>query len=259
MSVPGYAPHVKSLALVVLAACSSAQSPKLDGGTSEDARPDAFTMPNPDAPADAPGPYRRTIAVDGSDDFTAAEQFSTTSAAYTARVTWDDEHVYVGYGGPDVAAGALDAATKWLFVYVDTDPAATATGATQSQLYRTQRATFPAGFGAELYARWKADASFSSIERYTSGAWSADAATLETARAGELVELAIPRSALGGATTIGLVTFMINEKDNFEGSFAGLYAGNFTDGYAANLAITKYLLVDFSAERAPNDPANARP
>ena len=44
-----------------------------------------------------------------------------------------------------------------------------------------------------------------------------------------------------------------------EGSYAGLYATNFTDGYAANLALTAYLQADFTASRVTNDPANKKP
>ena len=64
---------------------------------------------------------------------------------------------------------------------------------------------------------------------------------------------------LGGGDTIGIVTWMINEKPNFEGSFAGLFADNFADGYNAQLPLTKYLRIDFTSARVPNDPANVGP
>ena len=173
-------------------------------------------------------------------------------------MTWDDDHVYVGYDGPDLDPTTSDAGTKWLFVYVDVDPGM-GTGATQSQGYNTQRAVFPAGFGAELYARWKADGTYSSIEQHDAGSWSTSAGPLTTARAGQFLELAIPRSLLGSATEIGIVTWMINERALAESSWAGLYADNFTDGYAESLPITKYLRVEFASSRAPNDPLNAAP
>ena len=52
---------------------------------------------------------------------------------------------------------------------------------------------------------------------------------------------------------------MINEKPDFEGSFAGLYGDNFTDGYAAALPLTRYLRIDFVSPLAPNDPENRAP
>lgn len=250
--------------LLALVACSKGTTPKLDSGTGDDGPPfrdgaevdtpaiDALVIDGP------PGAHRHTIVVDGTDDFVAAETFPTTSNGYDARVTWDDQFVYVGYSGPDLDPTALDAGFKWLFVYLDVDPG-TATGATSSQTYNTQTAMFPTGFGAEHYARWKCDASYSSIETHDSGAWSTSATTLVTGRANAFVEIAIPRSLFGGADKVGLVTWMINEKPNFEGSFAGLYANNFTDGYAMTLPLTKYLQIDFGSTRSPNHPENARP
>ena len=80
-----------------------------------------------------------------------------------------------------------------------------------------------------------------------------------TAQAGTLLELSIPLTAIGAATQLGIVTWMINEKDLAEGSFAGLYANNFTDGYAMNLALTAYLQADFLSARTPSDAANKKP
>lgn len=245
--------------LTCAAACAGGHSmPKLDGGTDAAAARDA----DPDAPPDAPigaAAYRHPITIDGTDDFAAADTFATTSAGYVARISWDDDNVYLGYSGPDLDPSALDTQTKWLFAALDLDPGA-GTGATSSLTYNTQHAVFPAGFGAELYARWKCDASFHSLEQDAGGGtWTTSATTLPSAHTGSYVELAIPRSVLGTSATIGVVTWMINEKPTFEGSFAGLYAGNFTDGYAASLPITKYLQIDFASPRAPNDAANAKP
>lgn len=258
--------------LVLLVACSEGTSPKLDGGTGRDAATDRDSATDPDASPDIdaltpdahvidgpPGAYRHTVAIDGTDDFNTNEDFTTTSASFAAKVTWDDANVYVGYRGPDIKGDTGDAAQKWLFVYIDVDPGA-ATGATTSERYNTQAMTFPTGFGAEYYARWKADNSFGSIQQFTAGAWSM-AQMLTFARTGtnDFVELAIPRSLFASASAVGVVTWMINETSLAEGTFAGLYNGNFTDGYAVNGALTKYLHVDFASMNAPNDPSNVRP
>lgn len=249
---------MKRLALVLLAAaCGTADSPHLDGRVVDS----PLTIDAPelvDAPIDALTPYRKTITIDGVDDFALADRFATTSTGYDARIAWDDSYVYIGYAGADLAPSAVDAATKWLFAYVDIDPGA-ATGATQSQLYNTQRATFPSGFGAEYYARRKCDASLASIEQHASGAWTTVGTAPSAAQAGTFVELAIPRSVLGTSTQIGVVTWMINEKNLVESSYAGLYPANFIDGYAANLVVTKYLRIDFDSPRSPNNPANQAP
>jgi hypothetical protein len=249
---------VNRLLLVAsLAACGTAgsASPKLDSGTAEhDARIGVDSPP----PPDQLGTYRHTIQIDGGDDFAPAEQFATTSAAYTARVTWDDQAVYVGYSGPDLDPAAADTGTKWMFVYLDVDPGA-ATGGTTSLRYNTQQATFPSGFGAELYARWRCDATLSSLEQRAADGTYAAIGTPIAGQAGTFAELAIPRSLLGGGTSIGLVTWMINEKPGLEGSFAGLFGDNFADGYSAALPLTRYLRIDFSSPASPNDPANVAP
>jgi hypothetical protein len=263
--------------LASLAACSSASAPRLDNGGDVDPPPHATDAAiaealdarareadaSFDVPIDAPTAPRRdahshTIAIDGSDDFSGSEIFATTTAAFSARVTWDATHVFVGYAGPDLDPAAANTRTKWVFAYVDLDPGGS-TGATASHVYNTQRAVFPAGFGAELYARWKCDGTFTSIEQLQKDGRYATIATPEAAQAGTFVELAIPRALLGTAQSIGIVTWMINEKPGVEGSFAGLYAGNFTDGYSDALPLSKYLLVDFTSDRVPIDPANQAP
>ena len=250
-----------ALACPILVACAHSTSPggPVDAARGADAAP--ADAPAGDAPASdsLPAPYRHTIVLDGMDDFAAADTFTTTSSpSYTARVTWDDHDLYIGYSGPDLSPQTTDASTKWLFVYLDTDPGA-GTGATQSQVYTTQGATFPPGFGAEYYVRYKVDGTLTSLEQDQNGTWTTVTPAPSTAQAGTYVELAIPLAQIGAGAKLGVVTWMINEKQLAEGSYAGLYQGNFTDGYAASLAITKYLLADFTSSRDPDDPANQAP
>lgn len=231
--------------LLALAACSKGNA---------NAQRDAAT---PDALVVDAGPYAHRIMIDGVDDFLSGEQFATTSASYTARVAWDADNLYVGYSGADLDPTTADTATKWLFIYIDIDPGAP-NGALVNEAYNTQGATFPAGFRADYYVRWKCDATLLSVKQFA-GAWTDHALVPPASGVGNFVELAIPRSMIGGGTKWSLVTWMINEKANAEGTYAGLYANNFTDGYAANLALTKFLKIDFTAQRDPNDPANVGP
>ena len=250
------------LACALLAACGgSAATPHLDARAGADARAvDAPRLADASGLGDgAPGPYRHAIAIDGTDDFVAAEVFATTSSpSYGARISWDDTNLYLGYRGPDLDPPAANAATKWVFAYLDVDPGA-GTGAVTSLAYNTQRATFPQGFGAEYYLRWKCDATLASLERFDGTSWAPAATAPTTAHGTQYVEMAIARAALGDPPKLGVATWMINEQNLVESSYAGLYAGNFTDGYAANLALTKYLRIDFGSSAAPNDPANAAP
>ena len=247
---------IRRLVLIgLVSACSSASKAQLDGGAGRDAASDAEIGNDAIDGAEA---YRHTIAIDGTDDFTASETFGTTSAAFGARLAWDATNVYLGYAGPDLDPAAPQTATKWLFAYIDVDPGA-ATGATTSQTYRTQAATFPTGFGAEYYVRWKCDGSLVSIEQHQAGGTWTSVAVPASGRAGTFLELAIPRTTLGATTSVGVVSWMINEADGLEASYAGLYAGNFTDGYAMTLPLTKYVKADLTSSRVPNDPANQSP
>jgi hypothetical protein len=234
--------------LCALAACS-----KGSASGSVDAPPKHDAPVDPDAVT----PYRHTIQIDGVDDFLTAEQFPTTSAGYGARVAWDEQQIYIGYSGTDFDPATADAATKWLFVYVDVDPGA-ANGATVNETYRTQSATFPAGFRADFYVRWRCDATLLSLKTFSGGTWM-EGTPPQAQRSGTFLELAIPRSVIVPGDHVSLVAWMINEKDLAESSFAGLYTGNFADGYASNLALTKFLKIDFTSPRDPNDPANQGP
>jgi hypothetical protein len=233
--------------LLMLAAC---------GDDGMQTPPDARPIPDGSVAQDvSQQPYRHSIAVDGVDDFAANEQLATTSTSFVARITWDDQNLYVGYSGPDVTPATSDASSKWLFIYLDTK----AGGAAQSALYNTQRATFPTGFAADYYARYKIDGTYATLERDDAGTWTTATPAPTTAQADTLVELSIPLAAIGAGTQLGIVTWMINEKALAEGSFAGLYPNNFTDGYAMNLALTAYLQADFLSSRTPSDAANKRP
>ncbi len=235
--------------LVLLAACAGAgNNPKLDGSTA--AGSDAAVVLI-DAAPDATTAYRHTIVIDGSDDFVASEQFTTTSSpTYATKISWDDDQVYFGFHGDDFVTGS---ATKWVFAYLDTAPG----GATASQTYNTQSATLPTGFGAEYYLRHKTDNTLTSLQMWNGSAWVATTTTPTGVQSSGYFEMAIPRAAIGSPATLGIATWMINEGSTVESTYAGLYTGNFIDGYDAN--ISKYLEVDFAAARVPNDPANRLP
>ena len=220
------------------------------------AKPDARVVPDSAPPGEAAvHPYRHVIAVDGVDDFSNAELFATTSASFTARVTWDDANLYIGYAGPDLSTSTGDADKKWLFVYLDT----TSGGEAQSEQYNTQRALFPSGFAADFYARYKVDGTFTTLEHADNGDWTTATPAPTTATSGSFAEIAIPLTSIGANTTLDLVTYMINEKNLAEGTFAGLYEGNFVDGYSTQMQLSAFLHVDFTSGSAPNDPANKRP
>ena len=204
-------------------------------------------------------PWRHTISIDGTNDFTAAsEKLATTTSSFDAYVTWDATALYVAYNGSDVASGS---STRWLFVYLDTDPGA-GTGATSSEQYATQRHSFASGFGAEHYYAWRADGLFPQQKKYGAGAWTSVAGTVTAGRSGTYVEVKIPWASVGSPAKVGVSSFFLNEAAGGEWTYAGLYPSAFTDGYsgaAAPKLIGSYLKVDLASPAAPNDPANKGP
>ncbi len=241
---------------------SDAQVADAQTGTSDAAVTDAAVgTPDAQPPADSGVlAYSHTITIDGVNDFDLAkEEFATTSAGYNAYISWDATHVYLGFGGADVASTD---ANKWLMVFFDTDPGS-ASGALVGELYNTQRPGLPSGFGAEYYYRWRASNDFQDLQAYSAGAWSPVTTTLDAFQSGTFMEVAIARTALGDPAKLGITLLMVNETNLSEGAYAGLYTGNFTDGYydaaAANIPLTAYFEADFASAASPNDLANRRP
>jgi len=202
--------------------------------------------------------YSHTIQVGGTLDFVAAdEEFSTTSMGYSAYVTWDHEKLYIGYQGPDIQTPS---GVNWVLVYLDIDPQGT-DGTDIGQIYNTQQPMLP--FKADWHIRWKANDGFLGAMSYVAGTgWTETTISgLQAARVSDIVELAVPLASLVGSgdppVQIGVVTFMINEANLGEWTYAGLYVGTFTDGYDRDPA--SYLLVDRSLDRRPNDTLNKRP
>lgn len=201
---------------------------------------------------DGGAPYVHTVIVDGTDDFLPGETFPTTSAGFAAYVTWDATHLYLGYQGPDLAGTSP---TAWVLFYLDNG---SGTGAATGQIYNTQAPAFPAGLRPTHYVRWKIDGTFSSVEGYSGGVWSTVGA-VTAARAGDRVELSVPWSLFGDPQTASLTSFLLNEVAFGEAAFAGLYTDNFSDGYHAQIPITRWLAIDRASPLSPNDPSHARP
>ena len=241
-----------AIAMLLVSACASSNDGE-GGNGSIDA---SFVDGQPAADADTTAPYRHTITVDGVSDFSSGELFDTTSSGYQAAFTWDDDNLYLGYLGADIAVDASDSASKWVMVYIDTDPGGDAGSAT-GETYNTQTPTFPAGFLADYYFRRKSDGTLDELKSWDDPGWSV-AVDIDAVVQGSTMEAAVALTALGDPANISIVAFMINEKPTVEWSYAGLYADSFTDGYAETLAIGHYLNVSLSASTPPNAAGNKR-
>lgn len=247
------------MATLVVAGCSTAAPGTPDSGAVGDpdagAPPDARALPDaaggaPDA--SPPDPYRHTIEVDGQSSFTGDEVFATTTESYSAYATWDDERLYLGYLGSDVAAGDPK---KWLLVYLDVAPGGSSTG----ERYNTQAPRFPEGFRADHYYRWQSSGGIEDVVEWTGSAWQASTIAASSARGGPFIEASLALADLGDPVRIGVAVLWINETDGLEAAYGGLYADSFTDGYHASIPIERYLWIDLASSLPPNDAANRRP
>lgn len=226
-------------------------------------RADASVAPADAAPgapdaggADATtGPYRHTITVDGENSFTPAETFATTTASYSAYVTWDDDNLYVGYQGGDVAAADPG---KWLLIYIDSDPGGP-DGSSEGERYNTETPSFPPAFAADYYVRWQSSGEVEDLKSWDGQAWQITDTPVAAQAAGPVLEVAVPRAALGNPPALGLTLLWLNETDQLEAAYGGLYPDSFTDGYHATVPVGRYLAVDFASAAAPNAPENRRP
>jgi hypothetical protein len=91
---------MKPLVALGLIACTSSPAIRLDAG---DQPGDASSQGDAAHDASTSGSaYSHTIMIDGVDDFTPDEAFTTTTATYGAAVTWDATNIYVGYTGDDI-------------------------------------------------------------------------------------------------------------------------------------------------------------
>lgn len=199
--------------------------------------------------------FVHSITIDGANDFTAQENFATTSAGYTAYVTWDSAYVYVGYSGADIGGGASN--TKWVFVHLD----GVTGGATSSETYNTQRQLMPTGFDSDVYFAWKTDDSYRQLKIWNGTTWVTDSVTpVIVSKSGTYVEMAIPLSTLGARTKLGITTYMINEQGGAESTYAGLYSDSFVDGYSATGApkSVAHWVDAFSGFAPPNDPSRKK-
>ncbi len=191
----------------------------------------------PVSPASA-DPYRHTIFIDGMNDFNAGEIFQTTSTGYTSYVTWDDDHLFLGYEGPDVGSSQ----GRWLLLYLrGTD------GTTTGVPYNTQQPALP--FAAKYHLAWKCDGSYRIFKEY-SGTWQDVTDPSFVAWSPGFVELSLPWSALGGLAGVALVACFINETAGVEWTYAGSPWDCFFDSYDPDYATCHEF--DLGSSSSPN-------
>ncbi len=193
--------------------------------------------------------------IDGTNDFTAGETFQTSSPAYVAYASWDDKNIYFGMAGADIASGS---SSKWVLIYVDGNPGNGGTnvgiGYDCGGTCFSQAAKLP--FNAGFHIRWKADNSYTNLQKWDGAAWTNVGPITTVARQGQFLELSVSKVALGSPARLKVNAFMLIEQSGVEWTYAGLPQGSFTDGKGANGGSnqsTKYLDFDIGTQAiAPN-------
>ena len=187
-------------------------------------------------------PYRRTIVIDGLNDFTAGETFTTSSPGYTAYITWDSDYLYLGMQGADIAS---DDSHKWLLAYVSGTP-----GTTSGVLYNTQQPQLP--FPAKYHLRWRADNAYFSAMTFDGTNWSdlGSGVAGNVSRAGGFMEWRVPLATIGNPTQFDAHICMINETSLGETSYAAVPFSSFVPGYDPDY--TKYFSFNLAGSSVPN-------
>ncbi len=184
--------------------------------------------------------YGHTITIDGVNDFTASETFSSSSSGFSGYVSWDGSTVYVGFLGADVSANDSQ---RWLLVYLS-GATTTTTGVT----YNSQGPGLP--FGAGYHLRWRSDDLYTDLQQTDGSTWTSTTWNGSSARNGNFVELSIPAADIGAPTSLRVHLSMINETSMNEWTWAGVPDSSFADGYDPDY--THYYDFDLTASASPS-------
>lgn len=185
--------------------------------------------------------YTHTIAIDGGNDFTAAESFATSSGGFSGYVSWDSSALYIGFLGADVSANSP---TRWLLVYLSGGANTTTTGVT----YNTQGPSLP--YAAGYHLRWRTDDLYTDLQNTDGATWSSITWSGSSARNGDFVELSIPLADLGSPTSLSVHLSMINEQGGNEWSWASVPDSSFSDGVDPDY--TRYYDFDLTGAADPS-------
>jgi hypothetical protein len=186
--------------------------------------------------------YFHTITIDGNNDFTANETFTSSSAGYVGYLAWDDGYLYIGMSGADVSSGSSQ---KWFAAYLSGTP-----GSTSGVTYNTQQPTLP--FAARWHLRWRATNDLTNTQLWSGSSWG-DAGwnfAGDVYKTGSFVEIRVPLVDIGSPTTLGVHLGMLNEQASVEGTYAAVPATSYAPGYDPNYA--KYLELAIGGSVAPN-------
>ena len=157
--------------------------------------------------------------------------------------------------GADVG---VSSSSKWVLIYVDGNPGAGNTGSATGIAYdcsgacTAQQAHLP--FNAAYHLRWKADGSYTNLQKWDGAAWSpiGGGPISTVAQKGTFMELSVTRALLGAPTKLKVHMTMLIEQTGAEWTYAGVPSTSFTDGKAP-AAFAKYYEFDLAdTAKVPN-------
>lgn len=178
-----------------------------------------------------------TLTIDGTNDFAADEDFTTSTGGFTAYFTWDAGNLYIGYSAFDVGSG--ESSTKWMVWYFDTDPKFTpksGNGTDDGIGFNTQDWTLP--FYADYMLQIRTDEGFNQLNKWNGSSWVNAGATFGSG-SGDIqiwdndgsnyIEIRVPLSAIGNPARIYALSYFVNEQSFSESSY-GSWPDNALDG-----------------------------
>ena len=171
--------------------------------------------------------YAHTISIDGEDDFNSNEKLPTTTDGYTARVAWDDEYLYFGLSGPDLANSTPN---KRLVVYLR-DHLGPHTDMFDGVAYGTQKPLlyFDVDFHISILLQ---DGSPSAMV-VNGSAWEAASWNLSESDVGQngtFLEARVPWSYLDNPEEIKFASALVDSESGEEKTYAGVPYESFQDG-----------------------------
>jgi len=198
-----------------------------------------------------------TIEIEGQNDFsTANERTDASGSGNYWWYTWDETNFYFA-----LQQGALDEdlSSKWVILYIDTDPQinpTSGTGSTTGLAYTSQQADLP--FSANFQFQWNTDGSTLLLKEYTTS-WNdvtPHNMNVYLNSTSEFFEVKIPLASLDSPSLLYVCGNMLNELDG-ESMWAFSpddVSSDDTDGNDKDL--DSYWAFELNSEETPNDPGN---
>lgn len=168
-----------------------------------------------------------SIVIDGSNDFTPADTYATSTPGFTGYATHDGVNLYLGFDGPGLFSAPT---TTWMLAYLGTGAPGTTSGITLN----TQQPGLP--FSASHVIRWRLDGFFQDVQAWNGVTWSTAAIGSAIAQSTNYFEMAVNLGALGSPNTLQYAAYLLNDQTFNEWSYAAVPGSAFVDSYDPQIA-----------------------